>query len=102
MVASVHWNEQIHSAVGIRGARLARRLGLITYPLYLLHQVAGYALLKILKGHVADLTAFFVVVALMLLLATCISIFLEDPMQRWLRHRLLHAKAPAQPATSVP
>lgn len=46
LAASVRWNATLHGLVGQPG--LVRRIGVATYPLYLLHDVIGIIVLKAL------------------------------------------------------
>ena len=101
--ASVKYNEAIRQALGQRGARVARTLGVITYPLYLLNQVAGSALLAQLHGKMPDLMALLLSVLLLIAASFLISRYLETPIQHGLRHVLGFAKRGVRPvAATVP
>jgi peptidoglycan/LPS O-acetylase OafA/YrhL len=81
----------------IGSARLAV-IGLMTYPLYLLHHTVGAAL--ILLGVAAGfetLTAVAVTGALMLGIAWSVTRRIEPPLRRWLAHQV---PAPAGPFNS--
>src|SRR5207244_1893810 len=54
IIISVKFNAQISGVLGARGAAIARLLGLMTYPLYLIHQRAGYILIAGLHRVMAD------------------------------------------------
>ncbi len=66
-----------------------RFLGRISYPLYLVHQVVGYAVMWRLEGQGLDPNlAVAAAILVALLLAAAISRWIEWPAQRWLRARL--------------
>ena len=65
-----------------------RFFGRISYPLYLVHQAAGFVLLDRLHALGLDLNlAVAVTMAAAVLLAWIISATIERPGQRWLRAR---------------
>ena len=65
-----------------------RFLGRISYPLYLVHQVAGFALLTRLEGWgINPNLSFAATTVAAILLAWAISGTIEWPAQRWLRGR---------------
>ena len=96
-------SDKITHFVGPRGAKAVRILGLLTYPLYLLHQRAGEAFLIALHGHMPDIVALVLVVALLIALSCIIVLYLEKPIQEQFR-RLLHdrTKSIQTPAASLP
>ena len=100
IVYSVKRKGTINRALGTRGATVARSLGLMTYPLYLLHQRAGYALIAGGRGHVPDLVSLVLVMLLFLGLAYFISMYPDKMLQRRLR-TVLHGvpKQSAAPAS---
>lgn len=61
-------------------------LGVISYPLYLIHQYVGYTLMQQLamRGWPADLNCLLAIL-LALMLATLISLGVERPSMRWIR-----------------
>ena len=65
-----------------------RFLGRISYPLYLIHQQAGAALISWLEeaGVIPDL-AVAITIVVVILAAWGISVFVEYPAQRWVRSR---------------
>jgi peptidoglycan/LPS O-acetylase OafA/YrhL len=85
MVLAVKQNEAIHRLTGDRGAAALRRVGLATYPLYLLHQTIGIHLIGVLRGHLPDWTGWVLTVGLMLALAYAVSAYAEPVLQRGLR-----------------
>jgi peptidoglycan/LPS O-acetylase OafA/YrhL len=98
IVASVRYNATISRALGSGGAATARKLGLMTYPLYLVHQQVGFALIAKLKGLMGDFAAFALVLFIVIVLSFLVVTFIERPLQKRLRH-LLHG---SQKATQVP
>jgi peptidoglycan/LPS O-acetylase OafA/YrhL len=65
-----------------------RFFGRISYPLYLVHQAAGFVLLDRLHRQGLDLNlAVAITIAAAVLLAWIISATIERPAQRWLRVR---------------
>jgi peptidoglycan/LPS O-acetylase OafA/YrhL len=71
------------------GVAPLRFLGRISYPLYLVHQAAGFALLDRLTAAGVTLNAAVpVTIAASILVAWAISSVVEWPAQQWLRRRL--------------
>jgi peptidoglycan/LPS O-acetylase OafA/YrhL len=85
MVLAVKQNEAIHRLTGDGGAAGLRRVGLATYPLYLLHQTIGIHLIGVLRGHLPDWGGWVLTVGLMLALAYVVSAYAEPVLQRGLR-----------------
>ncbi len=85
IIVSVRYNTAIGNVLGNQGAAIVRRLGLITYPLYLFHQVNGYILLRLYIKAMPDIAALILTVLTVLGASWIISVFLETPIQRWLR-----------------
>jgi peptidoglycan/LPS O-acetylase OafA/YrhL len=63
-------------------------IGGLTYPLYLIHQMLGYAVFNRLEGKVPPLPLLAGTIAAMLLLALAIYCLVDRPAQRWLRSLL--------------
>jgi peptidoglycan/LPS O-acetylase OafA/YrhL len=85
IIASVRFHRQIQSALGPRTARWVRRLGLATYPLYLLHTVSGGAALYALTmAGVPRVLAFVLACAVSIALGLLVAVGPEP----WLRKRL--------------
>ncbi len=80
LILSVKYNERMHDAVGSR-APFVRRLGLSTYPLYLIHDPVGAVALGLLLRASAPP---YLALALVLGLLVTLSIMLDRPEQ-WLR-----------------
>ncbi len=76
IVASVRGNAWLRARLGERGCALARRLGLMTYPLYLLHNVDGAALIHRLVGAGVPPHAALVV-------ACCAMLLTSFAVMRW-------------------
>ncbi len=70
--------------------------GLLTYPLYLLHQNIGWTAIHGLRGALPRWLALAVVVAGMLIGAWLLHRLVEKPMARWLKIRLERAAITAQ------
>ena len=85
MVLAVKQNEAIHRLTGDGGAAGLRRVGLATYPLYLLHQTIGIYLIEVLRGHLPDWGGWVLTVGLMLGLAYAVSAYVEPVLQRAMR-----------------
>lgn len=45
IIASIEWNDSLHSFFSASVVRIVRRAGLATYPLYLLHVTVGFAVI---------------------------------------------------------
>ena len=63
--------------------------GALTYPLYLLHQHIGYIALTRLRGMVSDPALLAIVIAALILTAFAVWIFVERPLSKALRTRLM-------------
>jgi peptidoglycan/LPS O-acetylase OafA/YrhL len=85
IVASVRWNVAFHQKVGAKGARVIRRIGLLTYPLYLLHQRAGDVLIEHLRAHLPYVYCAVLAGMFSLSAAFAINVYAEEPLQRLLR-----------------
>jgi peptidoglycan/LPS O-acetylase OafA/YrhL len=95
LVAAIFYNETLHRFFG-KSARVIKFMGLMTYPLYLVHDIVGAALLK---------AAFFIgasppaalafAVAIVLALSWTVTRFLEPPIRSRLRSVLAGSFSPA-------
>jgi peptidoglycan/LPS O-acetylase OafA/YrhL len=81
IIFSVSFNGRVSELVGPGGAKVTRYLGLMTYPLYLIHQRAGFEIIGRLKPRVGFSTSVFLTGGLMILLSFIIVRFLEKPLQ---------------------
>jgi peptidoglycan/LPS O-acetylase OafA/YrhL len=95
------YNSPMHDIFGTRGATIIRRLGLMTYPLYLLHQQNGYIWVHRLHGVLPDIFSLLLVVGCLCVLSYLVNRFAEVPIQRRLRRFLSGGKSSIAPA-SVP
>lgn len=77
-------NTPIQQLLGHTGVRIMRRLGLMTYPLYLLHQKFGVLLILHIRMVVGDWMAIILATSSALMLAYLVSVYLEPPAQRLL------------------
>ena len=81
-------------------------LGLATYPLYLLHQTIGSALIAVLAGHgVPAAAALWATGATMIALALLVTQWPEPALRRWLAERLIPHRVPPpdiRPSASLP
>ena len=80
------FNRRVQLTLGHRGAVILRRIGLMTYPLYLIHFEFGKRLILAIRGTVGDWPAAAIAMTSSLLLAYLISKFLEPLGQRALWH----------------
>jgi peptidoglycan/LPS O-acetylase OafA/YrhL len=81
IIYSVSFNGRVSELVGPRGTKVTRYLGLMTYPLYLIHQKAGFEIIGRLKPRIGFSTSVFLTGSLMILLSFIIVRFLEKPLQ---------------------
>jgi peptidoglycan/LPS O-acetylase OafA/YrhL len=77
-------NAPLQHLLGRRGVTIARRLGLMTYPLYLLHQQFGVFLILHIRTAIGDWMAIIFAASSALILAYLVSVYLEPPAQRLL------------------
>jgi peptidoglycan/LPS O-acetylase OafA/YrhL len=80
----------VMSAMALGGLRWMRwrfltTLGLLTYPLYLIHQVIGFVLIDLLKAQLSPQVTLAIVTSVMLVAAWLIARFIEAPAQVWLK-----------------
>jgi peptidoglycan/LPS O-acetylase OafA/YrhL len=81
IIFSVSFNGKVSALLGPGGAKVTRYLGLMTYPLYLIHQRAGFEIIGRLKLRVGFSTSVFLTGSLMIILSFIIVRFLEKPLQ---------------------
>lgn len=92
IVLSVKHNDSLH-----RGpswwTRSLRSMGLMTYPLYLIHQMVGIVFITVMIAMgVSSYVALFTIIACMLLASWTISTYLEPPLQAATRNVLLKTR----------
>jgi peptidoglycan/LPS O-acetylase OafA/YrhL len=97
IILSVRYNRTIVEWLGPERMAKARTLGLITYPLYLLHQNVGEQFVQKLNGRIPDAVIMLLASGVCVGLAYCIVRYAEKPIRERLR-RVLH---PARPPLSV-
>lgn len=84
----VQYNDRVR-ALPERALRTLRRLGLVTYPLYLLHNVTGGAVLGALLGWgIAATNALLLTIVAIIALSWWVSVTPEPALQRATRTRL--------------
>jgi peptidoglycan/LPS O-acetylase OafA/YrhL len=80
IAASIRWNSVL-AGFGPRFVNIMRRVGLMTYPLYLLHQFVGYVIIDTMRQYVADSAALVIAIAVCLFLAFVISRYVEPAVR---------------------
>jgi peptidoglycan/LPS O-acetylase OafA/YrhL len=95
LAAAIAYNQVLHKLFG-KWAEVIKFLGLMTYPLYLLHDIIGAALLKAasLVG-ASPLVALVFAMTIVLALSWAVTQFLEPPIQVLLRVLLSRSRQPA-------
>jgi peptidoglycan/LPS O-acetylase OafA/YrhL len=88
VVFSVRGNDAIVQMIGPRGSDLLRRIGMMTYPLYLLHAQVGLVFSAVLRGYLAPRVALATSIGAVILAAYLISVYLEPALQRLVRQTL--------------
>lgn len=63
-------------------------LGLMTYPLYLIHQEIGYRIFKLLTNYLNNFFLVFATIGLFLFIAYSINTFVEKPVSKALKSKL--------------
>lgn len=87
VVVSVRRNEAI--SLALKPALPAIRwTGLLTYPLYLVHQRVGYLLIDALRGRIPDNLSLLLVTALMFVVALLVARFGEPPLRRLIQQMM--------------
>ena len=81
IAASVRWNVVLHTFFKPAGARALRILGLMTYPLYLLHQRIGYLLFPRLQPLLPNWAIVTVLFAGCLLASYLVAMYAEKTLQ---------------------
>jgi len=98
IVAFTLANKPVQLALGRHGSLILRRVGLMTYPLYLVHQEFGKQLINAIRGRVGDWSAAGIAIVCSLLIAYIVSKFLEPPAQRILLHIMTRKSRPEIPS----
>ena len=85
IIGSIAMNDRACAWAGVR-ARAIRMLGLMTYPLYLLHQTVGSAVVLTLHDHgIPRFPALFFAIAICLAVSWIIASALEPGLKRHLQ-----------------
>ena len=84
---SVRYNVSLQHRIGVRGVSLLRALGLITYPLYLLHNRLGFSITMKLHAALGWYGAFTIAVATVVLVATVLALRIDPAIQGHLKRR---------------
>lgn len=94
IVLSVRVNERLGKALGARGRGWVRAAGLATYPLYLLHQTNGAAVMRV-AGELGlpQVACLLLAIATMLAAALVVALWLEPALKARLA-RLFTPRAP--------
>jgi peptidoglycan/LPS O-acetylase OafA/YrhL len=88
LVAAIFYNQALHRVVG-KAATMIKILGLVTYPLYLLHDIIGAALLKTAASlGMPPIAALTLAVATVVALSWVVTQYLEPPIRTRLRDLL--------------
>jgi peptidoglycan/LPS O-acetylase OafA/YrhL len=80
--------------------RFLTTLGLLTYPLYLIHQWIGWVIIDRLRETFTPGQTVAIVVTIMLLASWAIARFIEAPAQRWLRGHFARSIAQMREASA--
>ncbi len=101
LIASVRWNAAIREALGSRGLRLTRRVGIATYPLYLLHAKIGQVLIGGFHRRIGYGGAFLLTAVLLVMGALLVAEGLEPFLRRALQRLWHKAEARRLPISAV-
>jgi len=77
---SVVKNQWFSDLIGERAGWL-RQVGLLTYPLYLLHQTIGFIMISGLRSHLSDNASLLITCIAIMALAYCVAKFVEPPLK---------------------
>ncbi|MBB3911836.1 acyltransferase family protein [Sphingomonas desiccabilis] len=88
IVLSLRWNATAHRRLGRRVATI-RAMGLMTYPVYLLHQPVGIALSAWqLRAGVPPVLALLLSLAVVVALSWLVAMRIEPRLREWMKPRL--------------
>ncbi|MEU5399086.1 acyltransferase [Streptomyces sp. NPDC005963] len=68
--------------------------GALVYPLYLLHEELGWAMIRELYGRLGAWPTLLVTTGVLLVLSWVVHVLVEKPSVRWLRNRLAKERVP--------
>jgi peptidoglycan/LPS O-acetylase OafA/YrhL len=95
LAMAITYNHTLHRFFG-KSNKIIRFLGLMTYPLYLLHDIIGAAMLKAASlAGAPPVAALVFAMMIVLTLSWAVTNFLEPPIQARLRVLLSRARLPA-------
>lgn len=95
IVLAVRCNAPLQRLLGRRGVALSRRLGMMTYPLYLVHHTVGFTLIQRMRFHLGAANALLVAIGIVTAIAGVIAGYPEPAIQKWARGALQHWTHPA-------
>lgn len=99
--ATLH-NRQVQQALGAHGVRLFRTMGLVTYPLYLVHNRIGIELTLKFAQYLGFRLALTLSVLLVVTLAYVLAIVIDPRIRRMLKERFTpKPKRRSQPDSSL-
>ncbi|WP_326677200.1 acyltransferase family protein [Streptomyces sp. NBC_01237] len=81
LAVALHWLDRVQW-------RWLATAGALVYPLYLLHEELGWAMIRTLYGHLGAWPTLAVTVTVLLVLSWLVHRYLERPAVRWLRTKL--------------
>ncbi len=87
IIASVLANRDLAARFGWLASPM-RRVGLMTYPLYLLHQMIGFTVIEAVRGLLPDGVVLCLTMLGLVALAYVVSAYLEPAVRRVLAHAL--------------
>ena len=85
--ASVRHNAALQYRLGRQGVNLLRAMGLVTYPLYLLHNRLGYAITMKLHAALGWYGALTAAISTVVLVAVVFALRIDPAIQRQLKQR---------------
>lgn len=85
--ASVRYNTALQHRMGMGGVNVLRAMGLVTYPLYLLHNRLGYSITMKLHPALGWYGAFVVAIAVVVLAAVALALKVDPAIQGRLKQR---------------
>jgi exopolysaccharide production protein ExoZ len=103
IIAAIRWNSFLLANLGPRNLRLCTTLGMMTYPLYLFHQMPGGIFMGRVHPYISDRFSALLAIAGAIATSYIICRYLEKPIQTVLR-RLFHLRSDksAVPTASLP
>lgn len=84
------YNSELQQKLGLRGIAILRNLGLMTYPLYLIHQGFGKVMILYLQPRLGNLLAFSLTLSIIFALSFALAVYIEPPLQKVMRSTIPH------------